>query len=317
MLSKEYRDKGARAFLLAYINTNGPLQSRMVQDAPQEGHPPSLDQSETSNTMLALEALSGRESSAGSLGGDPWELQPPRPQPPQEPQAWNRRRPVINEEAPLPAPQVERIPAEQPMPAAEPMSPFRSGFLPYGDKYRVYFTGLKQQLNCNVIPQPEMEKLPVFITEPKPAKLATLRRRATVCDRRKLLKRFAADRDLTYHLKLESAFMPRSQQLLLQLKQKAKRWWANWDTSALSSQEIYEQTMAAIGQAMLVDQWEEDTRALLHIPDEREFVRPLANSFLAEGRTGVSPSACLSHSRVRVSAWRRWVYRPLTRVIAF
>lgn len=187
----------------------------------------------------------------------------------------------------------------------------------YTPKYRVYFKGKKQQQRINRLPHEEAEKLPTFVFEPKVAQLAKPVKTSLPCHRAKLLKALTSDVDLVYALKMEAAFIPRSISLLQQLKQKARKWLAGWDMSLYTSQQIYEMTMNAIGQAMLVDTHEERVRAALHIAEERELNRPRQNQFLVEGRTGLGSSTCLNRPLGKVSAWRRLVGRRLTRAIAF
>lgn len=184
-------------------------------------------------------------------------------------------------------------------------------------KHRVYVKGLKRQIICNRLPDPEQEKSPLFILEEQRAKLAETPRTMFPCDRAAILRKFKADTDLVHYLKMESAFVPRTPALALQLKQKARKWMAAWDLSNYNSKQIHDMTMAAIGQAMLVDQWEEDMRALMHIGPERKWMRPAHNAFFREGRTGVGATTSLSHPSGKVSAWRRYLLRPLTRATLY
>lgn len=184
-------------------------------------------------------------------------------------------------------------------------------------KNKVYFRGLKQQLESNRLPDPEVEKLPLFIREDQPCRLGREPPTIFPCHRRKLLKWFATDVDLVYALKMEAAFQPRTTNLLLQLKQKARKFLAGWDMSAYSTKEQYEMAMKAIGQAMLISTEEMKIQALMHIGQERKVHRPNHNGFFRDGRTGSGAATSLGRPRVKVSALRKWVLRPLTHAIAF
>lgn len=186
-----------------------------------------------------------------------------------------------------------------------------------GSKNKVYFKGLKQQLESNRLPDPEVERLPLFIEEPTPCRLGVEPPTIFPCHRRKLLRWFNTDVDLVYALKMEAAFQPRTQTLLLQLKQKARKFLAGFDMSAYSTKEQYEMAMKAIGQAMLVSTEEMKIQALMHIGQERKVHRPNHTGFFRDGRTGSGAGTSLGRPRVKVSALRKWVLRPLTHAIAF
>lgn len=184
-------------------------------------------------------------------------------------------------------------------------------------KQKVYFRGLKQQLESNRLPDPEVERLPLFIEEPCRCRLGVEPPQVFPCHRRKLLRWFNTDADLVYALKMEAAFQPRTTSLLLQLKQKARKFLAGWDMSAYSSQQQYEMAMKAIGQAMLISTEEMKIQALMHIGQERKVHRPNHTGFFRDGRTGSGAGTSLGRPRVKVSALRKWVLRPLTHAIRF
>lgn len=187
----------------------------------------------------------------------------------------------------------------------------------FGPRYRVGFRGRKQFHVLNRLPLDEGDKLPMFAYEAKKPTLAPIIPRTGPCNRRALLAKFETDADLVYALKMEAAFQQRSVSLLLQLKQKARKWLAAWDLSAYTSQEIYEMAMKAVGQAMLVDEWEERIRALLHMAEERKFIRPAQNSFLVHGRTGTDDGSCLDRQRGKGAAWWTACWRKWTRATRF
>lgn len=189
--------------------------------------------------------------------------------------------------------------------------------LQFAPRYRVMFRGRKQFHALNRLPLEEGDRLPMFAYEPKQPKLAPIISKTGPCSRRKLLKDFETDSDLVYVLKMDAAFQQRSVSLLLQLKQKARKWLAGWDMSAYTSQQIYEMAMKAIGQAMLVDEWEEKIRALLHMREERKYVRPAQNSFLVAGKTGSNDGSCLDRQRGKRTACWGVLWRRLTRATRF
>lgn len=193
-------------------------------------------------------------------------------------------------------------------------TPFPS--LEVSPKFKVYQRGKKQFHAMNRLPQPELDKLPMFVYEPRVAKEARTRP-LTPCTRSERIRALESDVDLVYALKLEAAFVPRSVSLMLQLKQKAKKWLGNWDLSAYTSEQVYRMVVGAVGQAMLVDQAEEDVRGLMHIYEERSRMRPLHTRFFAEGRTGSGTGTCLTRPKPTVAVWRRLFGRTLTRGIVF
>lgn len=185
------------------------------------------------------------------------------------------------------------------------------------EKHRVYFKGKKRSALCNRKPIEEVEELPMFVKEPMIPKPTRRIRTTGPCARAALLAKMESDVDLVYALKFEAAFIPRSANLLLQLKQKARKWLKGWDLSNYTSKEIYDMAMNAVGQAMLVDPKEEQVRALMHMYEERDAVRPGINAFLVEGRTGSGPRDRLDHQSAKVSAVKEFLLRPLARATRF
>lgn len=74
------------------------------------------------------------------------------------------------------------------------------------------------------------------------------------------------DEDLLAELWLEAAFQPRSPRLLIQLKNKAKRFMADWDTSLYTRMQCVEMALKAVGAAMTISPFEEEVRQLLMQP---------------------------------------------------
>lgn len=186
------------------------------------------------------------------------------------------------------------------------------------EKYKVYFRSGKQMQPCNRLPNEESDKLPLFTRQNiKPAVVKDTYWTIFPCNREKLRRHMQTDVDLVYALKLEAAFCARTPGLLAQLKQKAKKWVAQWDMSLYTSKEIYEIITRAVGHAMLIDKEEEKVRALCHMRSERGNVRPVHNRFLSLGQTGVSASTALNRHPKKGFAVTTYLKNRLTRVIKF
>lgn len=184
------------------------------------------------------------------------------------------------------------------------------------NKLKVYTRGAKQALPTNVLPDKEVDNQPLFVVEQKSLEHAQKLQAASACQRELVDKLFQSDIDLVYHLKLEAAFVPRTTQLLVQLKHRARKWMAQWDCSHYTSKEQYQIMMAAIGQAMCIDQWEENIRTLMRQRPEAE-IRRKHNSFLDLGRPGASSGTCLTSHRKKESVFKRYLRRPLTHAIVY
>lgn len=184
------------------------------------------------------------------------------------------------------------------------------------NKLMVYTRGEKSKLPMNVLPNKEVHNNPVFIAEPRELKHAVKLPGGSACSRQLVDSLFQSDVDLVYHLKMEAAFVPRTPQLLVQLKHRARKWMAQWDCSHYSSKEQYRIMMAAIGQAMCIDQWEENIRTLMRQRPESH-IRRKHNSFLDLGKPGASSDTCLTSHRKKESVFTRYLRRPLTHAIAY
>jgi hypothetical protein len=187
----------------------------------------------------------------------------------------------------------------------------------YQQKYRVYFKSNKRQQCINDIPNPEVDKLPLFVPDLVEPTYAQLECRTGKCTREKLRKRMQTDRDLVSELKMEAAFLPRTPQLAMQLKQRARKWMAQFDCSLLTLDQQYKLVVRAVGAAMLISQEEEKVRTLLHSYGERELVRPAHNQCFIAGRTGTAAGTSLTRQPKKVSALGKFLKRKLIRGIRF
>lgn len=149
---------------------------------------------------------------------------------------------------------------------APPKADFE-GHKTFANKHRVHFKGKKREQIINQVDTEEDLK-PLFVKEHveyrcKPPWYAS----CFPCARLPLLK---TDNDLLYHLKLEAAFCPREPLLLLQLKQKAKRFLGDYDMSKYTMKEIYDMVADAVTKAYLVGPDEERYISYMNSPKESE-----------------------------------------------
>lgn len=183
-------------------------------------------------------------------------------------------------------------------------------------KYKVYHRGKKKNQLCNSLPDKEQEVKSYFIkekTQPSPAKLFSTWR----WTRQKLFNAMETDIDLVNDLRMEACFLPRNQNLLLQLKSRARKYLSTWDLSNYSTTQVYQMVVRAIGCAMLISPEEEKVRALLHLGYERKHIRPKHNQFLSKGQTGSSPKTGLTRLPSKRNVVSTYLRRKLMPAIAF
>lgn len=183
-------------------------------------------------------------------------------------------------------------------------------------KHRYYLNSKKRKQQINSVPDPTVDLLPLFVKVPVTPKF-TRPICKTACKKKELLKKMESDEDLVEYLKLQSAFVPRTVELCRQLKQQAQRFMARFDLCNYTPKEVRKIILNGVSQAMLYQPEEEKLRALLHSYDERVINKPLMNQFFLEGKTGSTPSSCLSSPPMKVSALRKFFQRRLMRNIRF
>lgn len=295
------------------------------------------------------ESLNSILDAAGEPGrSDPWEPQdpwvpnlrataPPQPDPyggvKHRPATPPPRPPLILRANPLiPAPN-QRPPPKRPYSPAPSVhstastAPSAHGVLAaektwwaipdnFAAKYRVYNKGKKQRQQINRLPEPSVDKLPLFVKEEKTTTHTTPICKS-VCNKGRLLASLTSDADLVAYLKLQSAYAPRTVELARQLKQQGMRYLARYDMSLYTVDETRKMVLNAVAQAMMIQPEEEKLRSLMHTYEERVIMRPLMNQFLTSGRTGSGASACLTSPPTKVSALRKFFQRRLIRGIKF
>lgn len=152
-----------------------------------------------------------------------------------------------------------------------------------GLKNRFYFSGKKDQCIFNKLPVDGQEQNTLYLTEAcdyKPAiKIKQCSLPTAIRDGRFSL---LTDEDLVAELQLDAAFQPRTPSLMIQLKNKARRFMARFDCSNYSKMEITNIILRAVAIAMCVPQEELKIEALLLSRHER-LLRRSHNQFLNEG----------------------------------
>lgn len=98
---------------------------------------------------------------------------------------------------------------------------------------------------------------------------------------------FVTDSDLVSYLRLEAAYQTRSPSLLLTLKNKAIRWFSQFDLSLYTLQEKYEMIMRAVTIAMLPDVEHSKSQWLLTTENAVKAIKQM-NSFLRGPAWGAS-----------------------------
>lgn len=180
------------------------------------------------------------------------------------------------------------------------------------EKMRVYFKGKKQAQQINCANDDEHATKPLFVKDLRRPKQIQPGVRCFPCQRVNKL----VDVDLLAELRTEVAFMPRTPLLLIQLKMKAKKFLDRFDMSLFTSQEKYEMIMRAVGAAMLISKEEDDVRLMLDSYAEREWTRPINNSFLVQGQTHPG-SVSLMHQRSQACAVRTYLQPRLMSAIVY
>lgn len=207
------------------------------------------------------------------------------------------------------------------VPIPEPMKPMTTGhiavdlFKPlvhYPHKKRFYFRGKKQQEQVNKTDDSECMSKTLFRFDRASVKYQVPKVRCFPCQR----KIEDVDRDLLNELRLEVAFLPRSPLLLLQLKYKARKYLDQFDLSLYTMEDRYNMIMRAVTAAFLISEEEDRARVVLDAYTEREWMRPINNSFLSEGQThpgGVG----LTHRRSTGSVVRNYLVPRFMRNIRY
>lgn len=143
-------------------------------------------------------------------------------------------------------------------------------------KDRVLFKGTKQAQVQNSVYSQEDERKPLFRIQRMPFKIT--RRTQRILPETHWNSLFSrvnygeVDEDLLAELWMEAAFQPRSPRLMIQLKNKAKRFMADWDTSLYSRMECMEMALKAVGAAMTISPIEEQVRQLLLDPEANKLM---------------------------------------------
>lgn len=173
----------------------------------------------------------------------------------------------LGEEGPVQGVEIEEVvegpPPPQPLPVPEHFE--RKKALPF--KHQVLRKGVKRKQVANCDYAPEDAAKPIFVVEPHEFK--PVRRSQRIFEGLYWEKLFQSkafgevDEDLLAELWLEAAFQPRSPRLALQLKNKAKRYMADWDLSLYTSLQVTSMIIRAVGAAMTISPWEEEVRHLL------------------------------------------------------
>lgn len=144
-------------------------------------------------------------------------------------------------------------------------------------KDRVMFKGSKRKQTQNCLYKPEDERKPLYIKDSM-EHTPTKRTQRLMGDYswNQLVGRAQnlgpVDMDLVAELWMEAAFQPRTPRLLIQLKNKAKRFMADWDTGKYSRLEIYAEVIRAVGVAMTISPAEEEVRKYLLRSDVNRLV---------------------------------------------
>lgn len=186
-------------------------------------------------------------------------------------------------------------------------------------KYMHHVKGKTQMQRCNQIADPVKEKLPLFKAEPISASVMantfpTWTKKPKIW--RNLLQGCITDRELVGYLKLEAAFVPRTTSLLLQLKNKARRYLDQFDLSIYTSEQVYEFITRAVGVAMLISPEEERVRALLNHPMENK-ARHYHQQFFRDGILELGELECPRYTRKKRTVWRVLYSKLRTRAMPF
>lgn len=184
-------------------------------------------------------------------------------------------------------------------------------------KRKVYFRGRKREQRINRVADKEVDTKPQFIVEPTRVPKPQMPFTMTPCTRDMLLRSLSTDADLLYELKLEAFGVPRTPLLIQQLKQKAKRFIAQWDMSLYTTEQVYQMIARSIAQAMMIDKEEERLRAAMNLYTEKTIMRPLHTQFFQLGKTTSAESSSLSHIGKKPSVVRKFLRKRLIRVIKF
>lgn len=182
-------------------------------------------------------------------------------------------------------------------------------------KKKCYFKSNKQKIPINVLPDKDDDVKPIFTTSTFHPEYTKKKHVYLPCSRRKLLWSTETDEDLVYELKIEAAFVPRDQSLLLLLKQKAKKFMDKFDCSLITMKQRYEIIVNAVCASFLISKEEEKVRKILDAPHEKNRLRPAHNAFLKDGKTGVTSSTSLAHIPGKESVVGEWLRDKLTPVI--
>jgi hypothetical protein len=184
------------------------------------------------------------------------------------------------------------------------------------ERHKVYMFSKSKEHPWNTVHVKELKMRSIFVSE-KVKQVLTHRFPTIWAGSRKRLLDLVGDHDLTQHLKTYSMFVPRSQALMLSLKQRALAFLREYDLSDFTSREVYVMVARAVARATLIDEEEEHARALLSTGYESRVLRPTHTAFFSAGSPHGRRVGAFTISDKPPGAIKGWFYKRLRSLILF